>query len=272
MKVKILIILNVFVLLLVSTILIYNSYIAEEPNYSITSKGVMILVSYLVVILGIGRKRSAIELKVYEEKYKELIEGTFSEDEKSYREMLQVLIHCNHKKYKKAHKLLDKLQEKCMCDKDYAAVYFLRASCLQNEKKTDRAIAVYEKLLQYDVSNSDAWSNVGILYFEKGKTKEAIEAYTNAILYNSNNDYAYNNRADNYLRMGEVRLALKDALQALEINPNMYQAMATAAIAYKVLGDDANAEKYYKMYGINGDDPKNLESVMTILSRERKES
>ena len=45
----------------------------------------------------------------------------------------------------------------------------------------------------------------------------------------------------------------------------MYQSMGAAAMAYKMLGDEANAEKYRIMYSTNGGDGKSLKAVLENL-------
>lgn len=85
-----------------------------------------------------------------------------------------------------------------------------------------------------------------------GKTKESHEAFENAIMYNPNDAYAHNNLADYYINLVEPELALQYALKSIELNAKLYEAMGFAAIAYKMLGDEKNAEKYCKMYCVNG--------------------
>ena len=194
-----------------------------------------------------------------------MVSGAFADDKKSYRQLLQVAVYYNQNQYKKAYKLIDKLLKQCKCTKDYSAVYMFRALCLADENKHEETIKTYEKLLQYDMANSRAWSNLGLRYMYLGKNREAHDAYANAILYDSQNAYAYNNMATFYVRTGEPQQALDYALKALELNATVYQAMSAAAMAYKMLGDEENAEKYCRMYGTNGGNAKELRATMEKL-------
>lgn len=262
MKRKILVLLNVLLILLVIALLIYSLFFEEVPDYRRISKYVAVLIGYVLAMLGIKNKRSVFDYKVYEDCYKDIVGDTFRDDKKSYRELLQVAVYYNRDEYKKAHKLLDKLETKCIETKDYSAVLRFRALCLEQENKVQQVITVYERLLQYDTANSSVWSNLGIYYMKVGRTKDAYQAYTNAVLYGPGNPYAYNNLATYYIKTGEASLALENALRALEIDARMHQAMSAAAMAYKMLGDNTNADKYCKMYGVNGGNAKDLKNVL----------
>lgn len=265
MKKGILILLNIFVVVGSIAFLVYYLFFAEVVKYDRIAKCVIVLVSYLLATMGIKDKRSVLDYKVYEELYKPFINGAFSDDKKNYRELLEVTVYYNRSQYKKAYKLLDKLEKKCMRSKDFAAVHMFRALCLDDEKKKEQAAVYYQKALNYDMANSHAWSNMGYCHMQLGKSKEAYEAYSNAILYDSKNPFAYNNLGVYYIRQGNAQQALENALRALELDSRMYQAMSTAAMAYKLLGDNANAEKYTKMYGINGGDAKKLKAALASM-------
>lgn len=65
-----------------------------------------------------------------------------------------------------------------------------------------------------------------------------------------------------FLRNGEPENALKNAQKAIGLNSRLYQAMSAAAVACKQLGDDENAEKYCRMYGVNGGDAAQLRKTL----------
>lgn len=265
MRLKIIVILNWIILLTTGTLVVYSLFFAEETDSKLLSKCVIVFVSYLLAMLGVKKRKSPFDYKVYEVHYKDILEGAFSDDKQSYRKLLKVTVYYNRNQLKKAYKVLEELRKKCMRTKDYTAVYTFWALCLEEERKYEQAIAAYEKVVQHDMANSRAWSNMGMLYMEMGKSNEAFQAYSNAVLYDSKNEVAYNNMAAYFIRIGEVELALENAFKALELNSKMYQAMSTIAIAYKVLGDDMNAEKYCKMYGVNGGNAKELRAILDSM-------
>ena len=96
------------------------------------------------------------------------------------------------------------------------------------------------EVLQYNATNSRAWSNLGKCYITLGDEKAAFNAYSNAILYDSANPYAHVNMAVYYIDTKQPQSALEHALKAFELNANLPQAMSAAAVAYKMLDDDKN--------------------------------
>ena len=250
-------------LLYVSAILIYALFISPEKDTRLISRASVVFITYLWYI--VKRQSPPKNLKVYETQYQDIVGGAFEEDKRSYKQLLQVARYYNQNRYKKAYRLIDKLLEKCVRTRDYTAVYMFQALCLEDENKLEESIQSYIRLLQYDMSNSRAWSNLGLRYMKQGKTGEAHDAYANAILYDAENAYAYNNMASYYVRTGEPEQALTYALKALELDGKVYQAMSAAAVAYKMLGDEENMEKYCKMYGVNGGNAKELRATLAKM-------
>lgn len=244
--------LNVVLILAVAGLFVYTYMQGGGIDNKTIMKGGLIM---LACVLNMFRQKSRSGIgsyAKYEEAYKDILKGAFAEDKKSYKQLMRAIAYFNQDKSAKMHKILDSLERKCMRTKDYAAVYTFRALAYEDEKLFDKAILAYEKVLQYDMANTTAWSNLGLRYKEAGKIKEAYEAYSKAILYEPKNAYAYNNMASFFLDVAEPEAALEYAQKSIELNSNVYQAMSAAAIACKLLGDDENAEKYCKMYGMNG--------------------
>lgn len=247
--------------------LCYSLFFTKEKDIKLISKLVGLFITYVIYLLR-NRKYDKVYkqiVSICEEKYKDIISGTFPKDKRSYKKLCQAIVHYNTDEFEKAHKLLDKLLKKCKSKQDYSAVYMFHALSFVDERKMDDAIGAYEKLLQYDATNSRAWSNLGLRYMEKGKMAEARVAYGNALMYNPDNPYAYNNLGNCYLRMGEPQSALDYALKALQINGTLYQPMGLAAMAYKSMGDMENAEKYCKMYAANGGDARDLQETLKYI-------
>ena len=245
--------------------LVYYLVGVEEPNYSRLSKCVVVLVSYLLAMLGLRKKTAPVSNKIYEDKYRDVLNGTFPEDKKSYKQLLEAVGHYDRDEHKKALKVLEKLMPKCSRNRDYVAVWLLKGWCLDDLQMYNQAIEAYEKTLQYDMSFSRAWSNLGLLYSKAGRMPDAFNAYTNAILYDPSNATAQSNMGVYYIRMGEPGKALEYAMKAMELDSRLYPAMSTASLAYKMLGDDENADKYCRMYGVNGGDVKALKQRLAQM-------
>ena len=265
MKKILITLLNIIVIGVSAFIVVYSLFFEEIPDYRRLIKSVVILVGYLYGIARVTGNPFGQNYRMYEEQYKDIVEGAFEEDKKSYRKLLEATVYYNRDQFKKAHNVLDGLINKCMRAKDYTAVYTFKALCYGEENKNEQSIAAYEKVLQYDMANSRAWSNMGLRYMAIGKMQEAFDAYSNAIKYEPTNAMAYTNMASFLVKAGEPKAGLGYALKALELNSSVYQAMSWAATAYKMLGDDANAEKYCKMYGVNGGNAKDLRRLLETM-------
>ncbi len=253
--------------LFVVGVLVYALFFTEEKDIKLISKAGTVIVMAILSMFRIirnGRER-AHSLQFYERLYKDTIGGAFAEDKKSYRQLLQVIYYYNQNQFGRAYKLIDKLLKKCKSSKDYSAVYMFQALCLSMEKNTEATIQAYERLLQYDMANSQAWSNLGLRYMELGKKSEAKNAYSNAILYDQQNAYAYNNMAAYHMQTGDWQVGLEYALKAIELDGMLYQAIGLAAQAYKRLGDEEKVEKYCKMYVASGGNLKKLRDILAKI-------
>lgn len=244
--------------------LCYSLFFVEEKDVKLISKLVGLVITYVIYLYRSRKQDDTCKkvVKKYEEQYKDIIGETFPKDKRSYKNLLQAIVFYNTDEFEKAHKILDTLLKKCKSKQDYSAVYMFHALCYVDEGKMDDAIATYEKLLQYDSMNSRAWSNLGLRYMEKGRMEEAKNAYRNALMYNPDNPYAYTNLGTCYLRLGEPGQALDYVLKAIGLNSKLYQAMGVASMAYYMLGDKANAEKYCQMYAVNGGDAGKLQETL----------
>ncbi|MDE5563997.1 MAG: tetratricopeptide repeat protein, partial [Oscillospiraceae bacterium] len=239
------------ILIAVIAVLMYELFLAEEKNSRTITKCMSLVVTYVLVLTGVRLKRRKPRFaayKMYADAYKDMIRDAFSTDKKSYRKLMLAIHHYNADKYEKAITILDSLTDCCVSYRDTSAVLMFKALCLSESSQKNAAIETYEQLLRTDISNSRAWSNLGLLYAENGHSMTAMDAYENAIRYDSSNAYAYANLANLYLRQNKIQKALDNAQHALELNNNLYQAASGAAIACTALGETEKAEMYFQIY------------------------
>lgn len=240
----------IIILIAVIAVLMYELFLAEEKNSRTITKCMSLVVTYVLALAGVRLKRRKprfASYKMYVDVYKDIIQDAFSTDKKSYRKLMLAIHHYNADKYEKAITILDSLTGCCVSYRDTSAVLMFKALCLSESSQKNAAIETYEQLLRTDISNSRAWSNLGLLYAENGHSMAAMDAYENAIRYDSSNAYAYANIAALYLKQNELHKALDNAQYALERNSNLYQAAETAAVACAALGDTEKAEAYFKI-------------------------
>ncbi|MBQ8786085.1 MAG: tetratricopeptide repeat protein [Oscillospiraceae bacterium] len=262
MRTKIVFALNILIIIGMAAIIVWQLFFADEINAKTLSRAVVLFAVYLLGVLGIKRKRSPFDYKIYEERYGYIIKTAFSHDRVRYMKLMSVITLYNENKFDKAIKALDKLEEHCAESDDYSAVLYFRALCKDESGNKAGAIADYEELLTRDYTNSHAWSNLGLIYTHIGKTDEALRCYREAVHHDPSNPYAHCNLGNLYLQKADYQLALEHALKSLETEPKIRQSMSLAAVAYKRLGDDLNAEKYCELYGKYGGNVKELKSVL----------
>lgn len=262
MRTKIVFVLNILIIVGMAAIIVWQLFFAKETDAKVLSRAITLLVVFLLSVLGIKRKRSPFDYKIYEERYGYIIKTAFSHDKISYMRLMTVITYYNENKLDKAIKTLDKLEEKCSESDDFSAVLYFRALCKEENGNKSGAIADYEELLTRDYTHSHAWSNLGLIYVNIGKTDDAMRCYREAVSHDPSNQYAHCNLGNLYLQKGDYQAALEHALKSLETEPKIRQSMSLAAICYSRLGDSENAEKYCRMYGKHGGNVSELKALI----------
>jgi len=270
MKSKVYIILNIILFFAFVGLLVYAAFILKDNSRVLQSLALIAGVLFNLIrsmrVVPSGGNYAA-----YEDAYRDMIAGAFAEDKKSYKKLLKAIVCFDQDKYKKAHRILNKLSKKCTRAKDYDAIYMFHALCYNGECKLTETIEAYQKVLQYNATNSRAWSNLGKCYITLGDEKAAFNAYSNAILYDSANPYAHVNMAVYYIDTKQPQSALEHALKAFELNANLPQAMSAAAVAYKMLDDDKNTEKFCQLYQMNGGNLEGLLYRLNMIEDEKQD-
>lgn len=84
------------------------------------------------------------------------------------------------------------------------------------------AIEHFEKVLQWDENNQEAYLNLGHVYFGMGKYEKAINFYDQAIAIDPKYGEAYRSRAQTHFALGDRDAACKDYVKAEELGiPNL---------------------------------------------------
>lgn len=258
------IIVNTLILVIAAVLLVYELIIAEELHYrGILAGSALVCIS----LLNYGRLRYQKTLPrgsfaKCEDGYKRYVEGAFQNSKKDYNKLIKLTMLYNQGQYKKLHKQAKKLLKKCTVGKDYGTVCFFEALAYTEAGEMDMALVTYKKVLQYDMTNTFAWSNMGWIYLEQKNLDEAYEAFANGIRFDSKDAYAYGNMAHYYLKTKEPEKALEYAQKAFGINANIKEVIQAAVIACKMLGNEEGVQKYIKMYALNGGNVYALERYM----------
>lgn len=218
-----------------------------------------------VVVYSSGDKKT---FAVYESKYENIIGGAFATPEyKKERHKLLVAIDLyNQNKFNKAIDAFNELLPKCQLSSERYAVLMFMGLCYTDMGANEMAIKTYEKLLSYDMSKSEAWSNLGYVYKKMGNFEKQVECYTQAISFDKSNPYAYNNMAQALFTQGLYEEAIPYAVKALEIKANLHQSASCLSMCYCAIGDDEKCEHYAKIAISNG---SSEEGLRTLISRLR---
>lgn len=243
---------------------VYLLFVAPEPDYSHAAKSGVLALSFGMKLL---RRKRPIRpnYRLYEKVYKDYLKGAFTGDKKNYRKLMEAIACYNRDEFKKSHKILDQLEKECKTAGDYSAVYMFRAMNYEEQGLMDETVRTYERLLQYDMTNSIAWSNLGLCYKKKGRMDEVYEAYTNAIRYDPNNESAYMNLSCYYLAVGDASKALENALKSIEIQPDFVSGLEAAAVSSKLLGNEEAVREYCIRHAAAGGDETKLREALAKL-------
>ena len=137
-----------------------------------------------------------------------------------------------------------------------AVLFFLNLTIRQNDYWKD-PLTFYTKTLELAPESSNAYTNLGQIYQDKGDLTKALSCYTKAIEFNPNNDKAYNNRGNLYNSNNNYDLSIPDLNKAVTLNPNYPEAYNNRGNAYNIKGDYVQALlDFNKAIELNPDYPE----------------
>jgi tetratricopeptide (TPR) repeat protein len=113
------------------------------------------------------------------------------------------------------------------------------------ERNYLQAIPYYDRAIQLNSKNDDAYFVRGHTYMALGEDEKALADFNRAIELNPRLSYAYAERAYVYFRMGEAQLALDNYDHAIELDPAAIWYYSRGSV-YAELGDyEAALEDLY---------------------------
>lgn len=230
------------------------------------------LVRCAIIILGsIGTmfkkpRRAPVSNKkaLYQKAYAEFIQDTFSEDPRLEKKFYEAVHDYNQGKPAAGVAKLEKLRRECQRSSDLRAVTVFSALCLDDMQRYEEALKHYEAARRIRDSSTLA-SNMGLCCHRLGNFRQAQEYYEEALQLDSSNPHAYNNLATLYFAVGDYESALEAAKDAISRNEKLPQALSTAAVCAKLLGDDAEYQNYYRRAVAAGYDGDKIKRVVKKL-------
>ena len=155
-------------------------------------------------------------------------------------------------RYTKSYLLLaiDLFQKAIDFDSKYAEAYagMAEACALLYEthdkkpKWINKAEESSLKALIYDPTSSEAYSSLGLVYYNKNSPKEALIAAEKGILFDPDNFYAYWVRGRLYRVMDRDAEAVFDFNKVLELNRDFHSPYGDLQMAYETLHDKENLQ------------------------------
>ena len=265
---KIFIAIAIILILAIIAYYVYDITINGTPP---TENLVKMIIPVIGLILSVAKvlTRSPQKRKplvIYEERYKEELYGAFADSPKDRKKLLSAIRLYNENRINAALKAFYSLRTKCKNLNDAHSVGLFTAITLSDAGAVDSAIREYEALIRINAVSSTVYSNLGILYHQKGMEDEAIQAFESALQIDENNAPAYNNLANVYFDSLDFEKAKVYFGTALEINKKFRPAASNLAIIYLLEDNTQEAEKYIHIAVSKG---ASKESIFAAAERYR---
>ncbi len=261
------IILIVLVAAAVIGLLCWQAFITKDLDSSNLIRGILILAGLVLALVRPKRRKVSNKKALYQKAYGEYVQNAFCDDPKLEKKLFDAIDDYNQNKPAAAVAKLSKLRKECQRTADIYAVTVFTALCCDDMKAYEEAVRHYQAALQIRPSSS-LTSNMGLCFQRLGDKEKAMTAYERAVQLDSNNANAYNNISVLYFREGDYKSALEYAEAALDANPQMPQALSAAAICCALLGYQEEYENYYRRAVTTGYDGKKIKEAIRALDPE----
>lgn len=265
-------------LLIITFILPVGEYLltGEISKKSISGAIALLIgdVLFLVKNVSLNKTSKRKSYAVYESEYEHIIGNAFKRPEakKDRQRLLDAIYTYNQNDFTKAIPQFEGLLPKCQLSSDRYAVMMFIALCYTDMGAYKKAIEAYERLLDYDMTKSDAWSNLGFVYRKLGNFEKQVECYLKSIEYEPQNAYAYNNLAQALFDVGEYEASIPYAQRALELKSNLHPAASCLAMCYCAIGNEDACAHYTRIALTNGSNSYGLNKLLNDIRRTRTEN
>jgi serine/threonine protein kinase/Flp pilus assembly protein TadD len=144
--------------------------------------------------------------------------------------------------YEKAINIYQELLNLYPDDED---AYLMLGAIYFNLEEWDRSLEWYNKVLEANSKSERAWINIAYILMAKGWYDQA----RNNLLVNKDNfsskAYFHRNMSHSYLYQGQYRLALQEVENAIALDPDDYRNISLKANINHLKGDLISAKKFY---------------------------
>lgn len=123
-----------------------------------------------------------------------------------------------------------------------------KAFSLSSLGHLDEAVRQYEKVIELEPENSDAWNNMGVCYRKMGRLDDALRSYEQSIKADRFSAAAWGNKGNCLYTMGKFTEAIVALNKAIEIDPLNESAWLNKALVEERLGLRAEAATSYRTF------------------------
>ena len=124
-----------------------------------------------------------------------------------------------------------------------AGDWYVKAYAYGTSGQYSESINAFNKVIELEPQNADAYGNRAVSYSRIGNYQKAIEDFNKAIEINPKFADAYGGRGFAYDNIGNNKQAIVDYTKAIEINPKLVDAYDHRGTAY---GEDGNYKQAIK--------------------------
>ena len=136
------------------------------------------------------------------------------------------------------------------------------AMSYERQREIDKAISVYEKIVELNAYEVEAWKHLGRLYYNSFKYLQAIEAYDYVLTINEDDDFALFFKSNSLLMLDRWQEALDGFLSFEEKSDDKADVWGLIAECYEELENFSKALYYYKLLYLVA--PENYSFLMGI--------
>ncbi len=127
----------------------------------------------------------------------------------------------------------------------------------QSMGNPDKAIRIFEELLEVDPNNADAYNQIGYYYGYRGEYDKAIENLTKYKFIAQDYANPFDSLGEIQVYSGHYNEGIENLTQALAIKPDFIESIGHIGVAYEGLGEYTKAmEQYEKAASLS--DSKNM--------------
>ena len=255
----------ILLILAVIGLLVWQGFIEKNLETSDLTRGIIIILGAIGTMFKKPRRAPVSNKKaLYQKAYSEFIQEPFAGEPKLEKRFYDAVHDYNLGKCAAGIAKLEKLRKECQRSSDLRAVTVFTALCLDDMKRYEEALKQYEAARRIRDCSTLA-SNMGLCCYRMGNFRQAQDYYEEAIQLDASNAYAYNNLSALYFSVDDFESSLEAAEDALACNEKLPQALSTAAICSKLLGDEDAYSSYYRRAVAAGYDGNKIKQVIRQL-------